>query len=241
MNVITTGTGTLDDIDEQLGRRLQDLAREEGPDSALAALHGLAGDGVLVCCPTGYVLAPRGLAKEASRLWTPSGIVERTLETETDLTTWVLEALGLVAFRYTGPGCRADPDRYRPFVLALGWLRLGLSGRLLDASFAHLGGRKVGTEPLLRQQLVKGSLADVVIDQLDAETTLVNQTAKAAAAADATGAVLVELHALVTRTDRILQRLLGAKGFAVEGPGQIANVSELLVDAYISSDSGAVA
>ncbi|MYR37699.1 hypothetical protein GTX14_15410 [Streptomyces sp. SID4944] len=50
-----------------------------------------------------------------------------------------------------------------------------------------------------------------------------------------TAGELAALHRAVTRTDRVLLRLLGGHGFRTDGPGQSAHVSELLADVYAAA------
>src|SRR5262245_10822782 len=52
------------------------------------------------------------------------------------------------------------------------WLRLGLSGALLDACLGHLGERRSGDTTLLRQQMVQGSVAEAVTGQLEIRAEL---------------------------------------------------------------------
>jgi alkylation response protein AidB-like acyl-CoA dehydrogenase len=106
-------------------------------------------------------------------------------------------------------------------VVALGRLRLGLSEWLLDQAIAHLRGRTTGGAPLIRQQLVRGHLADVAIIQQEVLGLL---------AAEAPGAYP---HDRLTEADRVTLRLLGASGFLSDGPGRLAYLSELLADAYL--------
>ncbi|MFI6027237.1 DUF2786 domain-containing protein [Amycolatopsis magusensis] len=115
----------------------------------------------------------------------------------------------------SGPG---DP------MLAVGalWLRLGLSQYLLDRCLEHLGERRTGGTTLLRQQLVQGAIAEVVTLHLQVRAEL-------AVAGDSPGEG--QLHAKLTEADRGLLRLLGAAGFLAGGPGEVADLSELLAGA----------
>lgn len=113
-----------------------------------------------------------------------------------------------------GPGAHAGPGPV--------WLRLGLSQGLLDQCVRYLGERRSGEETLLRKQMVQDSLAKAVTGQLEVEADLV-----------AAGDVLpagqrTYLHTRVSDVDRRLLRLLGASGYLAGGPGEVADVSELL-------------
>ncbi|MFF1402162.1 hypothetical protein [Streptomyces sp. NPDC058294] len=119
---------------------------------------------------------------------------------------------------------------------AVAWLRLGMSERLRDACLAHLASRHTEGASLLMQQMVKGTLADVLLEHLEIEGVLDDLTA------GRTGPLgplrptddrhLAALQEQITRADRTLLRLLGAHGFTADGPGAGAHASELLADAY---------
>jgi hypothetical protein len=230
--VIRPSGPTLADCQPPLGR-LQETARRQGYRMALESLHREAGPEVLLCGPVGYAIAPRAMAQCACQWRVAGTIMDRVAGVETDVTTVPLSAAGLVALRC---GCvpPASPDGHVPWALGLTWLRLGLSGGLLDACLGYLGGRTAGGTPLLKQQLLKGALADAVISHLEIETALAGDTTTLPGLAD--------LHQQITSTDRGLLRLLGASGFVLEGPGRTAYVSEMLADAYIGpAESGASA
>jgi hypothetical protein len=123
---------------------------------------------------------------------------------------------GTVVFARVGdvPGAIAGPGPV--------WLRLGLSQGLLDRCVRYLGERRSGEETLLRKQMVQDSLAQAVTGHLEVEADLV-------AAGDALGiARTAYLHTRLSDVDRKLLRLLGASGYLAGGPGEVADVSELL-------------
>ncbi|MFD4400542.1 hypothetical protein [Kitasatospora sp. NPDC058478] len=130
----------------------------------------------------------------------------------------------------------AGPDAH-DWGTGLAWLRLGASERLREACLAYLAGRQVEGSSLLLQQLVKGALADVLIDHLEIEGVLDDLTegpddSPPAPARPLDGPALARLQAQITQADRALLRLLGAYGFTAEGPGRAAYASELLADVY---------
>ncbi|PWS48579.1 hypothetical protein DKT74_02605, partial [Streptomyces sp. ZEA17I] len=129
----------------------------------------------------------------------------------------------LVALRHPLPPGPEDPDD--PWALGLARLRLGLSEALLDRCLEHLSGRSFGGSPLLVRQLVQDGLAEALTDHLELGELLAPE-------ARLTAGELAALHRAVTRTDRVLLRLLGGHGFRTDGPGQSAHVSELLADVY---------
>ncbi|MER7672922.1 hypothetical protein ABTY61_31325 [Kitasatospora sp. NPDC096128] len=146
----------------------------------------------------------------------------------------------------TRPG--ADPHAWGT---GLAWLRLGASERLREACVAYLAARTVEGTSLLLQQLVKGALADALIEQLEIGGVLDSLAADHHESDDADRAdadpgdgsplapvrpldprALARLQAQITEVDRALLRLLGAHGFTAEGPGRDAHASELLADVY---------
>src|SRR4051812_43287675 len=170
-------------------------ARDSGVADALTAAYRALGANLHVG-PRGHALAPAAVLDAAVRTCPdeprdPSG--ERRLDLPPDL-----EGLGIVALR-CGPGigtvcCAA-------FLTELTWLRFGLSHALLDSATGFARTRSVGGKPLLHQQLVKGALADVLIDlaAIDADLSDAPDDAR-----------LTDLHAVLTRVDRALLRLMGA-------------------------------
>src|SRR5205807_900509 len=106
--------------------------------------------------------------------------------------------------------------------LGLVWLRLGLSEGLLDACVRYLDSRACGDSTVLRQQMVKGAVADVLIEHLEVHATL--------SGVDTPD--LAHLHQQITLTDRALLLLLGASGYLTDGAGETAYRSEVLAEAY---------
>lgn len=132
-----------------------------------------------------------------------------------------------------------SPSASRDWSTGLAWLRLGVSERLRDASIAYLAVRQVEGTSLLMQQMVKGALADVLIEHLEIEGVLDDLADGIDRVAVPLGPrppmderELARLQAQITRADRTLLRLLGAHGFTAEGPGMTAHASELLADVY---------
>jgi hypothetical protein len=184
---------------EQLWR-LHDTARHQGINAALELLHGTDG----VVGPAGHAVLPAGLATRQ-----PAG-------EQVDIAP--LRGSAIVVLRGLRPGEAASS-----WLSALVWLRLGLSRGLLDAALEHLRHRLVDGAPLLAQQLVKGTLAEVTTAHLLVDAMLDG-------GGDPAGA-----HEELTRADRQTQRLLGAGGFTAEGPGRTAYLSELLAGAYATA------
>jgi hypothetical protein len=194
--------------------RYRRTARQDGLVPALTLLCETAGDGGPPPGPGGHAVLPVGVAGA---------------DTGDVVTTMTVEDGTVVALR-----SRAEPSSgstpWAVWALGVTCLRFGLSERLLDAVLAHLGGRTVGEAKLLHQQMVKGGVAEAVIEQLEIETMLAGATP-----GDLDDGVLAGLNAQITETDRMLLRLLGAVSFLADGPGQVARVSELIADVYFGS------
>ncbi|MEV6824044.1 DUF2786 domain-containing protein [Amycolatopsis sp. NPDC051102] len=184
--------------------RCHDIARAEGMAPALVALHAALPAGAPAFGAGGVAVLPAGPVDG-------DVLVVRTAE---------LPGGAVVLARTGRPVAATDP------VLATGsvWLRLGLSGALLDAALDYLGGRRSGDTTLLRRQLVQGAVAEALTGQLQVRAALT--------AGASTPAALSYWHTRLTETDRVLLRLLGAAGFARGGAGEVADVSELLAGAY---------
>ncbi|WP_405518420.1 hypothetical protein [Streptomyces canus] len=195
--------------------RYRRTARQDGLVRALTLLCETVGDGRPPCGPGGHMVVPAGVAGA------DAGDV---------VTTVTVEDGTVVALR---PGAEPPSGSATPWAawaLGVTCLRFGLSERLLDAVLAHLGGRTVGDAKLLHQQMVKGGVAEAVIEQLEIETMLAGATP-----GDLDDGVLAGLNAQITETDRMLLRLLGAVSFLADGPGQVARVSELIADVHFGS------
>lgn len=192
--------------------RYRRTARHDGLVAALSLLCETVCDGTPPRGPGGHVVAPVGVAGA---------------DTGDVLTTMTVEDGTIVALRSRAEPPSVSKTAWAAWALGVTCLRFGLSERLLDAVLAHLGGRTVGDAKLLHQQMVKGGVAEAVIEQLEIETMLDGATPD-----DLDDGVLAGLNAQITETDRMLLRLLGAVSFLVDGPGQVARVSELIADVY---------
>jgi hypothetical protein len=188
--------------------RCHDTARAEGMAPALAVLHAALPAGTPVFGAGGAAVRPAGPADRDGDV-----LVVRTAH---------LPGGAVVLVRTHRPASHPDP------ILTTGsvWLRLGLSGALLDTGLAYLGGRRSGDTTLLRRQMVQGAVAEALTGQLEVRAFL---TAHAPAPPPS---ALSYLHRRLTETDRVLLRLLGAAGFTRGGAGEVADVSELLAGAY---------
>lgn len=193
-------------------------ARENGLAPALTVLCGEALPGVLPCGPGGHAVVPTVVAATADRIWQDGREYDRAAGEEE-----VLRRGGPLVVLHHRPGGHADIVDHSGWALGLVWLRLGLSEGLLDTCTRYLDSRACGDSTLLRQQMVKGAVADVLIDQLEVHAVLTGVDAPA----------LAHLHQQITVADRALLRLLGAAGYLAGGAGETAYRSEVLAEAYI--------
>ncbi|MEU9503355.1 hypothetical protein [Streptomyces sp. NPDC048196] len=192
-------------------RQLYAAARDEGPAAALRALLTRHGPHALDGGAAGHAVLPEPAGPVAGRV----------------LRRYPLPGGPVVLVRRAPgapPSAPADPP-------ALLWIRFGLTAGLRTATLSRLGRRAGGDGTILMHQLVKAQAAEAYAGELEL-------TAHAASLvpAGATPAQLRQLHSQITRTDRAWLRLLGAHGFLREGPGGVAEVSELLADVYLHAE-----
>jgi len=197
--------------------------------AALADLHALWGDGVVLAGPAGHVVAPDGTARSATRIRFAGSWHERADVRVEDLRAPELTRHGLSAFLVRVPG--AVPAVDERAVTAASWTCFGLSLRLLDLTLEHLAGRRVRDAPLLHQQLVKGTLGEISIGHLTVETLLTESPGAA------TCPVRVAEH--LDGVDRALLGLLGAHGYVDGGPGDLGHLAALLRNTYLVASGAA--
>ncbi|MFF8726184.1 hypothetical protein ACF073_06790 [Streptomyces sp. NPDC015171] len=225
--------------DPELWTRGHAEAASHGLGAALTLLHGVLGPGTLAGGISGHAVAPLEVARTAHRVWTGERYVDLPSHRRQEAGPVVLDGSGLTTLRWEPrqpderPGTPAARDWERGWGTALAWVRLGHSRRLFGLATAHLGQRTSAGSPLLRRQLVQGSVADAVVEHLEIESALT-----AAGSAALTGAGLGHWHDRLTAVDRLLLRLLGAGGYTAAGPGRAAYASELLSDVYVRPRDG---
>jgi hypothetical protein len=193
------------------------IARDAGVRDALHALHAQLAPRGLACGESGWTIAPDDLsAIECVVLGERRyGAAEVTL---TMRDTPALRHAGLAAV-HAQPSAAGERCPAADLARETGRLRLGLALGLTDTVRAHLTRRSVAGAPLVRQQLVKGLLAEATLDLLAAGARL-DPAGPSDAAARA--------HAAITRAGRTLAGLLGASGYLVGDPGATLHVSELI-------------
>ncbi|OXM65514.1 hypothetical protein CF165_22870 [Amycolatopsis vastitatis] len=201
-------------------------ARKRGLAPALAMLCAHALPELLPCGPLGHALVPTELAVSANRVWVDGAVFARSAGSETTLARGTVVALRHVPERDHGSQPGDGGELWRS---GLVWLRLGLSEGLLDHCVGYLGGRRCGDTTLLRQQMVMGSVADVLIEHQEAGAVLAEFEGAGLPLPEATA---THLQRQLTSAGRTLLRLLGASGFVAGGPGETAYLSELLAEAH---------
>ncbi|MFH8293592.1 hypothetical protein [Streptomyces sp. NPDC018059] len=215
-------------------------ARADGLVPALTLLARALSPGVPPRGPRGHAVLPKELLDEFAAM-EDSRDARSASEDEEPLP-------GLAVLR-PGAGSQEPRPGAGPAPLdwnaSLAWLRLGMSERLRDDCIAYLAARQVEGVSLLMQQMVKGALADVLIEHLEIEGVLDDLAEDAATDDTPLGPrlpvdehTLTRIQAQITRTDRALLRLLGAHGFTSAGPGTAAHASELLADVYCGPRPG---
>ncbi|MEU7134375.1 hypothetical protein [Streptomyces sp. NPDC046261] len=213
-----------------------DIARRAGLAPALTALGSHVLPGLLPCGPGGHTIAPQDIYARAGTVWIAGVTRARRPGRDTVVSTADLPGGGVVmaAVAADGPPAEdtaAGDDGRAPYALGLVWLRLGLSEALRDSCLSHLGRRRTGDTYVLQQQMVKGTLADVLVEHLEVRAVLEGTEPEAAPPA-----LLHHLHGRLTRADREQVRLLGAAGYLTDSPGMTAYVSELLAEVHSTAD-----
>ena len=201
-------------------------ARSDGLAAALAVLGSAVLPGLLPCGPGGHAVVPVSSA-DAARVWLDGVTVDRgpvRVLGSHELPGGVVVTLRHEAVAGVNGFSAAERAAW---TLGLVWLRLGLSEELRETAMRYLNGRRTGNSTLLQQQMVKSTVADGLIEHLEARAVLTGVDA-----GDLSESELNHLHRQLTTADRALVKLLGASGYLAGGPGQVAHVSELLAEAY---------
>jgi hypothetical protein len=203
------------------------IARSEGLAPALSALCTEVLPGMVPCGPGGHAVVPAEIAAAADRVWLDDKVSSRADGTERVLSNPDAAGGPLVLLHHVPGGDAVPVDSRDGWERGLVWLRLGLSEGLLDTCVGYLGGRASGESTLLHQQMVKGSIAEVLIETLAVHAALADEES-----AGSTAGQLTDMQEQITQADRALLRLLGASGFIMGGPGEAAYLSELLAEAH---------
>ncbi|HEY4023719.1 MAG TPA: acyl-CoA dehydrogenase family protein [Pseudonocardiaceae bacterium] len=135
-----------------------------------------------------------------------------------------------VSFVRTGhPGADGDLG----VAIRLGAVRLGLVEAMLELAIAHLGERTSGEEPLLRKQLVLGSIADITAG-MEALRRYLDTTALMP------GALAVQdIHEQITELGWQVTKFFGASGYIADHPVRCLYVSALVANAWVCGKGAA--
>ncbi|RKN05108.1 acyl-CoA dehydrogenase family protein [Streptomyces radicis] len=106
-------------------------------------------------------------------------------------------------------------------------VRLGLVRRLLDHAVEHLSERVAGDEPLIRKQLITGTVADTM-----AEVELLREQAHA----PHDPAALSDLHLRLDELGWQVLTLFGAAGYLADHPARALHVSFLVANTWIDRE-----
>ncbi|SFC88620.1 acyl-CoA dehydrogenase family protein [Streptomyces aidingensis] len=123
----------------------------------------------------------------------------------------------------------AAPERLTALAARLAAVRLGLTRRLAERAVDHLSGRIGGGEPLIRRQLVLGTLADARVELEVARRTL--------RVAGTLPAAVAEVHDRLTELDWELAKLLGGSGYAGDGALRGVVVSRLVANCWVAREA----
>lgn len=202
--------------------RCHEVAFRNGMAPALTMLATEVLPGLLPCGPGGHAVVPEDVANATGKPWIDGATFERGSTRR--LGTAPLPG-GTVLFlqHHAGRRFAVDHEQRAAWALGLAWLRLGLSEALRETCVHYLRGRTVGTGVLLQQQLVKGAIADALAEQLEVRAVLTGVP----------DGGFDRVQAQITRADRGLVRLLGASGYLTGTAGHVADVSEVLAEAYL--------
>ncbi|MCT9089636.1 hypothetical protein N4G70_12210 [Streptomyces sp. ASQP_92] len=212
--------------------RCHDAARHEGLAPALAALADGVLPGLLPCGPGGHAVVAAPTHAGAHALWLdgaqePLDPARATVRGELGLPGGPVVLIDTGRAAPADRGADSGAEERAVYGLGLVWLRLGLAQALRAACFTRLAHRRVGDSTLLQQQLVKGTVADVLAEHLEIQAVL-----NGARPGHLPPGMLHHLHGRITAADREQVRLLGAAGYLTDSPGLTAYVSELLAEAY---------
>lgn len=113
----------------------------------------------------------------------------------------------------------------REFAALLAAARLGITQRLLDWATDHLSHRISADEPIIRKQLVLGTVADL--------HTAIEATRRSVHLSWDIPAAMIDVHHRITALDWEAAKLLGASGYVSGSPTWAAYVSWLVANCWI--------
>lgn len=187
------------------------IARDTGLAAGLAA--ALSGTEVTAIAPGGYAAVP------ASDV--PAGAEIRTHR--------LADREGIVFVECPGERPAADQPLVEVGRL-LAAVRIGTVRRLLDEAIAYLSERTVDGDPLIRKQLITGTVADVAAEL---------EMARAYLAAPPTPEAVADLHAKLDDLAWQVTQLFGAAGYLSDHPARVYYVGALVANTWIDHKGAA--
>jgi hypothetical protein len=187
------------------------IARDEGLAAGLAA--ALSGTEVSTAAPGSYAAVPASDVPEGAQIRTHSladreDIVFLACPGERPATDYTLAEIGRL----------------------LAAVRIGTVRRLLDEAVAYLTERTVGDEPLIRKQLITGTVGDVAAEL---------EMARAYASVPLSPAALADLHTKLDDLGWQVTQLFGAAGYIADHPVRALYVSALVANTWIDRKGAA--
>jgi len=187
------------------------IARDEGLAAGLAA--ALSGTEVTAAAPGSFAAVPTSKVPDGAEIRTHSladreNIVFLACPGERPATDYTLAEIGRL----------------------LAAVRIGTVRRLLDEAVAYLSERTVGDEPLIRKQLITGTVGDVA-----AELEMARAYVSVPLAPDA----LADLHSKLDELGWQVTQLFGAAGYIADHPVRALYVSALVANTWIDRKGAA--
>jgi hypothetical protein len=179
--------------------------RLQGLSAGLAV--ALADPAVLGAAPGRYAAVPAALAPDGAAV-----LRHRLADHEG------------VVFLPTPGGGRVDACAAARTGRLLAAVRLGDLRRTLDAAVEHLSHREAGGEPLIRKQLITGTVADVMAGV---------EFVRAFASASGEPAAVADVHDRLDDLGWQVVTLFGAAGYLADHPARALYVSALVANAWV--------
>jgi hypothetical protein len=201
-------------------------ARAEGPVGALTLLAAGVLPGLVPFGRGGFAVLPSQVLADGADVWLDGVRVGRGRERVVGEVR--VDGGSLLILRHPRVFGAPNREHWQAWHTGVLRVRLELSEALLDNCVDYLGRRECGDSTILRQQLVKSALAEVLTEHLEVRAVLTGGLLAAA--------TLAHLHHQISDADHQLLRLLGASGFTAAGVGRTVHVSELLADAYTPAE-----
>lgn len=207
---------------------LEQVERVAFTDGLAAAVTALLGpEPEELCAGRGYAALPVGMAAKVGRWRVNDAVWDRV--TLTPMAHPFAASAGFELVRVTPEGAPVDGGGGDvSFAAGLAAVRLGVSRRLLDLAIHHLSTRYSDGEPIIRRQMVQGTVADTVA-AIDMCRHMAGQVADGGAADHTVG----RLHARIGEIDWSIITLFGAAGYIADHPAVELYVSELVSDAWV--------